>query len=255
MIRNTKRFGIDVWFSKGLAFFLSKGRTGSLRMDMCRRASVKDIVESFGVPHTEVGRIRFNGGDRGFEFIPETVGLLEVFEITAPFDVFSGERLREVPVPFIKFVVDLNVLKLGQYLLFLGYDTVLAKEESDAQIADIAHSQDRIVLTRDTRLLFRRKIQLGRRIRAIHPKAQLIEVIRFFGLKPDPSSFFSRCAACNLPLEPVEKERIYHLLEPKTQRYVQRFHQCPGCLRIYWAGSHHRALSRCFQDLGLLNQD
>jgi len=34
--------------------------------ELTRQASVKDIVESFGVPHTEVGRLTADGRDLSF---------------------------------------------------------------------------------------------------------------------------------------------------------------------------------------------
>lgn len=250
MNRTSEGDKLRVSFSRDLGFFLTGRDRGT---SLARRASVKDIVESFGVPHTEVGRLRFHGTERGFGFVPEAPGTLEVEGIPSPRDLSLETLLRPGYVGIVKFVADLNVLKLGQYLAFLGYDTVLAREESDARIADLACAQNRIVLTRDTRMLFRRKIIFARRIRAKYPAEQLTEVVSFFGLHPDPALFFSRCAACNCCLEAVDKADIFHLLEPKTRKYVHTFRRCPNCGRIYWPGSHYTALRERFRDLGILN--
>ncbi|MFW6005308.1 MAG: hypothetical protein ACOCPN_02410, partial [Desulfonatronovibrionaceae bacterium] len=42
----------------------------SMEIVLDRRASIKDIIESTGVPHTEVGRIEADGEESGFEYIP-----------------------------------------------------------------------------------------------------------------------------------------------------------------------------------------
>ena len=41
-----------------------------------------------------------------------------------------------------------------------------------------------------------------------------------------------------------ESVNIESRLEPRTRQYYQRFHECPGCHRIYWAGSHWQRLTR-----------
>ena len=246
--------GLRVSFSRDLNFFLAREQEKSVGYDLLRRASVKDIIESLGVPHTEVGHILFNGTDIGFDVIPEMPGHLQVSGISRPFNPLAASRLRPYPLPILRFVADLNVIKLGRYLLALGYDTVLAREESDSQIADLAADTQRIVLTRDTRLLFRKKICFARRIHSAMPLEQLRETIDFFGLVPDSECFFSRCARCNCLLTSVEKADIFHLLEPKTRKYVRKFRRCPVCGQIFWEGSHYQALRKKFESLGILKQ-
>lgn len=245
---------VRVLFSEGLAYFLpGRGRGRALNHDLRRRASVKDIVQSFGVPHTEVGQICFNGAAVDFSFIPERSGSLDVRGIVSPFEVVKSSRLRPRCLNLIRFIADLNVMKLGRYLLLLGFDVELARDMPDKGIAEAAEKQGRIVLTRDTRLLFRSKISFARRIRASLTMAQLVETLEFFGLRPDPAQFFTRCVRCNRALERVEKERVYHLLEPKTRKYFTRFLRCPGCRQVFWKGSHYDRILDRFKDLGILS--
>jgi|GEM_PF-6347466 len=41
-----------------------------LKYDLIRRASLKDIIESQGIPHTEVAQISLKKKELGFGFIP-----------------------------------------------------------------------------------------------------------------------------------------------------------------------------------------
>ncbi|WDP92828.1 MAG: hypothetical protein HUN04_25135 [Desulfobacter sp.] len=246
--------GLRIRFSEDLFFFIRhKHRTPWRTPDIRRRASVKDIIESLGVPHTEVGEIRFNGGAVDFNFIPGPPGTLEVTGIDPPFEVFRPSLLRPRPLKRFRFIADLNVMKLGRYMILLGFDVCLARAMADGQIAEQADAQGRIVLTRDTRLLFRKKNRFARRIRENLPMAQLLETLHFFGLSPAPHRFFTRCVRCNRPLAPVGKAKVYHLLEPKTQKYFHDFLRCPGCGQVFWKGSHHDRILARFRAAGIIN--
>ncbi len=244
---------ICVTFSNELIWFLNRSkRDKPLLSCLHRRASVKDIIESFGIPHTEVGRIIFNGGQTDFSIVPQTSGQLEVFGFSSPVEMSQGTILRPRIPDEKKFIADLNVIRLGRYLISLGYDVELAFEHTDAQIAELANAEKRIVLTRDTRLLFRKQIDFAKRIKASQPMHQLVEVISFFGLSPNVSDFFTRCSKCNISLLPVEKSKIDHLLEPKTRKYYHLFFQCPVCNQVFWKGTHYDRILARFQAAGIL---
>jgi uncharacterized protein with PIN domain len=240
-----------IQFDISLYFFLARAnRDGTIRYASDRRASVKDIIESFGVPHTEVGQILHNDNPADFSHIPEKGGRLVVSGISPPFDICTPSFLRRSVFDQVRFVADVNVMKLGKMMVLLGFDVVCPADADDGMIADLACEQRRIVLTRDTRLLMRNKIVFARRIREHLPLQQLLEVISFFGLEKK-CRFLSRCTHCNSALSPVEKSRVIHLLEPKTRLYYHTFFQCPDCRKVYWRGSHYQHLAGTFKKLGI----
>lgn len=53
---------------------------------------------------------------------------------------------------------------------------------------------------------------------------------------------FSLCLCCNLPLAPVERAEIAHLLPPSVYEQYERFVRCPGCERVFWPGSHYERM-------------
>ena len=233
-----------LYFQGGLNYFLANDKPdGRIGYPLKRRASVKDLIESLGPPHTEIGEIRANGHKVGFDFIVSGGDVLMIKPLVPPVDPRRSTLLRPEPVPCFQFVVDVNVGKIAMLLRSLGFDTAYHWTWRDHRIAALAHAEQRIVLTRDIGLLKRKTVTWGLFVRAEEPDAQLREVLHFFGLHP-PFDLFSRCLRCNSLLRKVDKQAIIHRLEPKTRKYFQEFSLCPDCRRIYWAGSHQEKLLR-----------
>lgn len=215
-----------------------------------RKASVKDIIESLGIPHTEIGHIFAAGREVDFGFIPERSQRIRIAAIQPPFDVFRPSLLRPEPLREIRFIADINVAKLASLLRMLGFDTAYSPRFSDRRIAQVAEKEKRIVLSKDIELFKRKQITFGRRLRAVRPDDQLVEVIRFFDLN-GPFHPFSRCLNCNTPLERVQKQDIVHRLEPKTRKYFTWFKICRQCDQIFWRGSHFDEMRLRLQKAGI----
>jgi len=242
---------IEIVFSEGLRELRRHGlKCDSIDYRLERRASIKDIVESLGIPHTEVGAVRVGNQTTDFGFIPEPGQQIRVSEIAPPFDVTRPSQLRPVPLPTVRFVVDVNVGRLAALLRLAGFDTAYENGLRDEEIAERAHQEKRIVLSKDRALLKRNKIVFGRLVRAVQPDAQLVETVQFFGLN-GPGKLFSRCLRCNRTLQPVAKAAILHQLEPRTKKYFNTFKTCPDCGRIYWRGSHCDAMAAKLKRAGL----
>ena len=240
-----------IQFDKPLDYFLTEAKNGrQFEYTLNRKATVKDIIECFGVPHTEVGHIVFNRKEIDFSFIPSSPGLLNVKCIEPPFNVLSPTFLRPFPLKRAKFLADVNVIKLGRLLIIMGFDVSYSSSLSDHEIADISETEARIILTRDTELLKRKKIIFAKRIKANYPYEQLVETIHFFGLEKQ-ISFFSRCTKCNSKLVEVSKEKVIHLLEPKTKKFFAIFFQCPQCNNVFWKGSHFDNIKKKISSIGI----
>lgn len=213
-----------------------------------RKASVKDMIESFNVPHTEVGRISVNGVAVGFNYIVQDGDRIEVFPAGESFSAMSAQQLRPPLSQPPQFVIDSNLGRLARYLRLLGFDCLYRNNYNDDTIARIASEQHRVVLTRD-RLLLRRKIVThGYFVRADKPKIQTREVLKRFALfsliKP-----LTRCTHCNGKLAETGKSGIEHRLEPLTRQYYDKFLMCPDCNWIYWQGSHTTRIKQLLDEL------
>lgn len=216
--------------------------------DFNRRASIKDMIESFNVPHTEVERIVVNGIAVDFSYIVQDGDRIEVFPACEGSGRMQSLQLRtEISQPLL-FVTDSNLGKLARYLRLLGFDCLYRNDYDDDTVAIIASEQQRIVLTRDRSLLHRKIITYGYFVRADNPKIQTREVLKRFALCPRIKPL-TRCTHCNGLLVEAGKRSIEYRLKPLTRKYYDRFLICSECDRIYWQGSHHRRLKQLLDEL------
>jgi uncharacterized protein with PIN domain len=198
---------------------------------------IKDAIEAQGVPHTEVDLILVGGESVGFDYRLQPDDRVAVYPVFESFDISPLVQLREKPLRQSAFVLDVNLGKLARRLRLLGFDAAYRNDYHDAEIADLAEAEKRIVLTRDRRLLHAKRITHGYWVRSVIADAQVQEVLKRFDLYRQIRPFH-RCLVCNGLLDQVAKADVLDRLEPKTKRYYETFHRCRGCDRIYWQGSH-----------------
>ena len=205
------------------------------------RASIKDVIEALGVPHTEVALLLVNGESVDFSYLVQDGDRISVYPAFASLDITPLVRVRPHAAPEPRFILDSHLGKLAAYLRMLGFDTLYRNDYDDDVLAELASRQQRILLTRDRGLLKRRVVVHGYHVWETDPERQLIEVLSRFNLFPAIAPF-RRCLHCNGLLEPVAKEAIVDRLLPKTRQYYDEFSHCLACGRIYWKGSHHERM-------------
>lgn len=204
---------------------------------------IKDPIEAFGVPHTEVELIIVNGESVGFDYQLQADDRVAVYPVFKSLDITPLLRLREKIVHKPRFVLDVNLGNLAKLMRLLGLDCLYRNDFQDKEVVNIAANEHRIVLTRDRRLLYAKQIKHGYWVRAVDAERQVVEVLHRFDLHSSIQSF-ARCLVCNGELVPVAKADILDRLEPKTRLYYEEFYQCVDCRRIYWEGSHMENMRR-----------
>ena len=218
-------------------FLPPERRKITLAHELTRRTSVKDLIESFGVPHTEVEVILANGRSVDFSYIVQPGDRVSVYPMFESLDISPLLRLRDKPLRDPRFVIDANLGQLARYLRLLGFDVIYRNNFADTEVAQLASADRRIVLTRDRALLKHKIITHGYFVRADKPREQVREVLArldlYGALRP-----FTRCLRCNGELKDVDKDTVLHQLEPKTRKYYERFRRCEACGQAYWKGSH-----------------
>ncbi len=189
------------------------------------RQSVKHLIESLGVPHTEAGIVLINGKEG------------QLSEIAVDSSSIFVNSADSIPPVEPRFVLDGHLGRLAAHLRMLGFDCLYRPEYEDSHLARLAQEDRRILLTRDRRLLMRKSVEYGYCPRSLDPRQQLVEVVKRYGLAGKIAPFI-RCIRCNQRLVHVSKDVIQDRLEPLTKKYFNEFRICPDCQQIYWKGSH-----------------
>jgi uncharacterized protein len=192
-------------------------------------ASLGHVVQSAGVPLTEVGTLRLDGEPAEPSHRPTSGTAVEIGPVARP---------QHVP-DMTGFLLDVHLGTLARRLRVLGVDASYRNDADDDELAHRAGTERRVLLTQDRGLLMRRALWAGAYVRGNGPDDQLADVLDRFA---PPLFPWTRCTACNGALVAVAKDEVAALLEPGTRRTYERFARCRSCGRVYWRGAHGRRL-------------
>lgn len=212
-----------------LALFLRPGVRGQPVAVTCDGVStLGHVVESVGVPLTEVGSLLVNGRPAERSYRPGDGDTVEVMPVSRP------QRLDDA-----RFLLDVHLGTIARRLRLLGVDTAYHRYADDDDLIDEANASHRALLTQDRGLLRRRKLWLGAYVRGASTDAQLADVLDRFA---PPLAPWTRCTACNGLLAPARKADVEWQLQPGTRRTYEAFTRCLSCGRVYWRGAHSARL-------------
>jgi uncharacterized protein with PIN domain len=213
-----------------------------------KERSIKDLIESIGIPHTEIDLIIINGESVDFNYLVMDGDHISVYPVFESLDISPLNHCQPKPLRNTRFVLDVHLGRLAAYLRMLGFDTLYRNDYDDPELAETSANERRILLTCDRRLLMRKQITHGYFVRERQPKQQLLEILNRFdlfnNLKP-----FTRCMHCNGITQPVKKQKIEAQLLPKTKKYYDEFFQCKTCNKIYWKGSHYLKMKKMIEEI------
>jgi uncharacterized protein with PIN domain len=242
-----KPFKVRLRFHGDLIVFLrSRADDAVIERPLAEKTSIKDIIESCGVPHPEVDLILVDEQTVGFNHTVATDTKVEVFSVENRGTDRTEQRLQTVGIT--RFVADGHLGGLTRKLRLLGFDVAYPKNADDRELLKVMARENRALLTRDRRLLMHRIVQHGYCPRSQNADEQTIEVVRRFDLS-ELIAPFARCLRCNAPLEEAAKADVIDKLEPLTKIYYERFRRCPGCKQIYWSGSHFPKLQKRIEEI------
>lgn len=205
--------------------------------------SVKDLIESFQVPHTEVDLILLNGEPCGFDALVAPGDRVAVYPLFEGMDISSTQRLRPAPLRRPAFVCDVHLGTLARRMRLLGLDTLYDDSLDDPAIVALQAAQHRAILTCDRGLLQHNAVQWGYLVRSRDPDEQIREVVHRFDLRGSLHPY-TRCPRCNHSLEPATPDQIDRLAPPRVRAAYQEFTYCPHCDHLYWPGTHRTSIDR-----------
>jgi len=242
-----KPFKIRLRFHGDLNLFLGSKASGAvIERPLTEKTSIKDIVESCGVPHPEVDLILVDDQTVGFGHTLAKDARVDVFPVENRDTDRTDKRLQHIGIAI--FVADVHLGRLTRNLRLLGFDVAYPKDADDWQLLDMMARENRALLTRDRRLLMHTIVQHGYYPRSQNADEQTIEVVRRFDLSKLIAPF-TRCLRCNAPLKEASKAELIDKLEPLTKIYYDQFRRCPDCKQIYWSGSHFSKLQKRVENI------
>jgi uncharacterized protein len=211
-------------------------------------STVKDMIESFGVPHTEIELIIINGESADFSQMVRDEDRIAVYPMFEAVDITPELRVRPQALREPKFVLDVHLGKLAAYLRMLGFDALYRSCSTDAELVRVSSVERRILLTRDRGILKHNAVSHGYWLRETDSRRQAAELVQRFDLggciRP-----FTRCMACNGVTRPVSREEVRHLLLARTSELHDEFRRCQQCGRVYWKGTHYERMRRWIEEL------
>ena len=219
------RSSVTVRVAPGLRFLLApRHRRDRIELAFDDDASVGHLVESLGVPRTEVGALLVGADRVPAAHRPRGGDVVDVLPVSRP-----------QPLAEPRFLLDVHLGALARRLRLLGLDTAYRNDAGDAELVADAVQERRVLLTQDRGLLRRRALPAGAYVRGQQPDDQLADVLDRFA---PPLAPWTRCPRCNGPLEPAPVEEVAAVLEPGTLRSYAEFSRCTSCRRVYWRGAH-----------------
>src|ERR1035437_9447531 len=129
-------------------FLPDENRGNELTRYFSVSGSVKDFVESFGVPHTEVDIVLSNGNPVDFSYPVRDGDRMSVYPVFESLDIAAVSRVRPAPLRVLRFLLDVHVGRLAAYLRLAGFDALYSNQASDADLAGIVAREGRALLTR-----------------------------------------------------------------------------------------------------------
>jgi len=137
----------------------------------------------------------------------------------------------------MKFIVSHELGRLARWLRILGFDAAYFTSADRTKLTMLSLKEDRIILTRDTRL----SRYAGYRTLRVDSdlfKEQVSQVLKGLNLEIDEDKLFTRCIVCNQELQETDKQEIKSKVPEYVFQTQESFKICPKCKRIYWQGTH-----------------
>ena len=145
-----------------------------------------------------------------------------------------------------KFVADHMLGSLARWLRMMGYDTVYDKSKDDPEIAKLARSENRFILTRDKELSKEPGALL---LDNEDLDSQLKAVAARYGLKFNEDMI--RCSTCNGELVDLPKDDAKGQVPDGAFQVNEKFWKCTKCQKIYWKGTHWEGITARLKKLNL----
>ena len=172
---------------------------------------------------------------------------------TLPYDfMLNGHfTMRAKGNSSLKLMFDASLNKVCRWTRSLGVDCRYFEQQkidtlTAEKLFEICRSEDRILVTLSKRLCARRDIPSHLLLSTTLPRDNLKELVKYFGIKYDKSTIFTRCALCNGLFEIVnnldeirKNEQVPSKMKIDAHKFT--FWRCLQCAQMYWFGEKSKS--------------
>lgn len=147
-----------------------------------------------------------------------------------------------------RFVADVMLGRLAKWLRIAGFDVLYSNRYSDDELIALSRKEDRILLSRDTRLLVRKSVRNFIFLESERVNDQIRHVLEETQTGRLPG-ILTRCLTCNETLVEVPKDQARGNVPRYVFKTQSTFKWCPRCRKLFWAGTHRQAVLRTLEKL------
>lgn len=205
------------------------------------RASIKDMIEALGIPHSEVDLILVNDESVDFSSIVRNEDRISVYPVFESLNIKQISRVRPEPLRETKFVLDVHLGKLAGSLRMLGFDTLYQRDCTPDKVIALSLSEKRIIISKSRNLLKRKEITHAYCLNSSDPEMQTKLVLKRFGLFENINPF-TRCMECNSPLDIIARDKVIDKVPLDVREKQEEYKYCRDCAKVYWKGSHYKKM-------------
>lgn len=149
----------------------------------------------------------------------------------------------------MKLILTRELGRLAKWLRIFGFDTTYFKQPRFAKLLLVAMQENRIIITKNTRIGNHRGVRIVR-VQSNILKEQLCEVFKLLGINVEEMRLFSRCTICNEELVRVKKEAVCGKVPEFVFDTQNEFLSCNKCSRVYWQGTHWGNVKEVLDSIG-----
>lgn len=189
---------------------------------------IKETIEDFGVPPSTVDLILVNGNPVDFSYFLKNGDRVSVYPVFEKLNIRNVSLLRKFPLRRVRFIADVDLQDMAQWMRLLGFDTIYNPTYSTADIIEIAGQENLIILTKHKELLESESVTHAVRVCAGTTLAQVEYVMDDLDIK-DRIKPFSRCVQCNNRLENRQTKEIPNRISTKSKHIFEEHMLCRSC--------------------------
>ena len=138
--------------------------------------------------------------------------------------------------------------RLSKWLRIMGVDCEYTREGEDEQIVEKALEEGRILLSRDTKMLQRKRLPEHLFVESDHLERQLIQVLAAYKIDPVENAF-CRCVRCNHRLEHATPKEAGDRVPYFVRQTQDRLAYCSCCNRYFWGATHRSKMKRRLEQI------